>query len=444
MSKLGAFARKAALAPNTTATPTATTDFFSSVKAAAAESGGAVTLAAATAQVEGRPVVTKEPKVETADKAAGDAKGGKSSGSSEGKEERRPPSPLPEPWTKKFGPYDSPNLLLADIFKQLSSFEFKQAEFDANAKFKAMSYIKASKAIHAWAQPVKTGKEAMKNIPGVGKAIGEKIGEILREKAIRYKDITYHPAGDMKEPDGSDPTLSKAEVAKQKKAEREGTAAPAETTGKGKVAPKKKRANEDDDDETGSPPPKKSRAGKTSGAGRGKKAAVKVEEDSESELEAVETPDEDGEDKGGKASKGAKRGGAAGKKRGGAAGRGRGKAVVMDLDSDEEEGDSAPAPAPVKRKKAVIMDLDSDEDEALKVAAKKEVKKEDKGAESDGTEVLEDTPKKPPPSKVGVVAGADVKASPVKAEPKKEVTVPLGGGPARRAQIEFGDSSDEE
>ncbi|KAJ3338313.1 hypothetical protein HDU93_009760 [Gonapodya sp. JEL0774] len=452
---LGAFAKKSTQSTpssSTPADPSPSTNFFASVKAAASESGGSVSLAGATVQREDKPVVAPVAK------AAAGAKGKDAVGT----DEKRPPSPPPEPWTKKFGPYDSPNLLLADVFKQISTFEFKQAEFDSNAKFKATAYNKAQKALREWPKPVTSGKDAMKNIPGVGKAIADKIDSILKDKAIRYKDVTYHPTGTVvaADPATVSAPLTKSELAAQKKAEKEGGGGGEGESGPTPPKAKKKRSGgggkESDGDGDGDGPvvkkaktgkgaggsavatkrapggrgggtagKAKSRAGAATVAGRKKKEkdeyedeeeAVETEEEAvETEEEAVETDtEEEGGGKGGKAKKNGSRGLRAGKKAGSSVGGG------------------------AKRKAHVISD--SDDEGPVGGGG---------GGDSDGTEVLEDTPKKPKyePKTVAATGAGSVKDEEAKKEKevRKEGSTPLGYGYGMRAKvIELGSSSDEE
>ena len=107
--------------------------------------------------------------------------------------------PAPKPvWTKKYGPYDDPNLLLVDIFRQLAHDAFEDAKFDQQKKWGAQAYNTAQLNMHAWPKPILDGKKAQKEIDKVGASSAKKIDEILKEKCYTTSEgKVYHPLGNV-------------------------------------------------------------------------------------------------------------------------------------------------------------------------------------------------------------------------------------------------------
>lgn len=151
-----------------------------------------------------------------------------------------PPAPV---WTKKYGPYDEPNLLIVDILRQLSHDGFEAAKFDANKRWAAQSYVKAANQIHGWPRDVLDGKKAAKEIDGVGKGTADKIDRILRDKFVVSDGKTYHPKGDVLPKEVEDAAKAALKEAKEAEKRADKEAAKAEREAKKAADHAKKLAN---------------------------------------------------------------------------------------------------------------------------------------------------------------------------------------------------------
>ncbi|DBA02432.1 TPA: hypothetical protein N0F65_008646 [Lagenidium giganteum] len=114
----------------------------------------------------------EEPVAKKAKKATATKKGGKKVKAEDGDEEEDDVPKKPKAKSKPVATCEE-NQAMADIFAELSGFEFKRGE-----RFKGGTWSKVAKAIRDAEAPIITGKDAMK-LKGVGKSSASMIDEFL-------------------------------------------------------------------------------------------------------------------------------------------------------------------------------------------------------------------------------------------------------------------------